>query len=99
MSDIEQIEAEVLTAINGAGDLAALDGIRVAELGKKGRVSGLMKTLGGMDPEERKEMGPKLNALKNRLGDAIDARKTTLDENYNIKKKHIRKKESGKKKR
>ena len=45
MSDIEQIEAEVLTAINGAGDLAALDGIRVAELGKKGRVSGLMKTL------------------------------------------------------
>ena len=80
MSDIEQIEAEVLTAINGAGDLAALDGIRVAELGKKGRVSGLMKTLGGMDPEERKEMGPKLNALKNRLGDAIDARKTTLED-------------------
>lgn len=80
MSDIEQIEAEVLTAINGASDLAALDGIRVAELGKKGRVSGLMKTLGGMDPEERKEMGPKLNALKNRLGDAIDARKTTLED-------------------
>ena len=39
-----------------------------------------MKTLGGMDPEERKEMGPKLNALKNRLGDAIDARKTTLED-------------------
>ena len=56
-------------------DLAALDAVRVAELGKKGRVSGLMKTLGQMSPEERQEMGPKLNALKNRVADAVEARK------------------------
>ena len=61
MSDIETIETEVLTAIDTAKDLSTLDAVRVAELGKKGRVSGLMKTLGQMDPEERKEMGPKLN--------------------------------------
>ena len=35
MSDIEQIEAEVLTAINGAGDLAALDGIALQSLAKR----------------------------------------------------------------
>lgn len=80
MSDIETIESEALNSIEGAGDLTALDAVRVAELGKKGRVSGLMKTLGGMDPEERKEMGPKLNALKNRLNDAVEARKLALED-------------------
>ena len=75
MSDIDTIEKEALAAIDGAGDLAALDAVRVAELGKKGRVSGLMKTLGQMDADERKEMGPKLNALKTRVADAVAARK------------------------
>ena len=40
MSDIQTIETEALKAIDGSGDLAALDTVRVAELGKKGRVSG-----------------------------------------------------------
>ena len=53
MSEIETIESEALGAVAQAGDLAALDAVRVAELGKKGRISGLMKTLGGMSPEER----------------------------------------------
>ncbi|WP_084420331.1 phenylalanine--tRNA ligase subunit alpha [Henriciella litoralis] len=80
MSDIEKIEAEALGAIEQAGDLAALDAVRVAELGKKGRVSGLMKTLGGMSPEERQTMGPALNGLRNRVQDAVDARKAELEE-------------------
>ncbi|MAP93374.1 MAG: phenylalanine--tRNA ligase subunit alpha [Ponticaulis sp.] len=80
MSEIDTIETEALNAIECATDLTTLDGVRVAELGKKGRVSGLMKTLGGMDPEERKEMGPRLNALKNRLNDAIEGRKTALED-------------------
>ena len=51
MSDIVTIENEALAAIAGAGDLEALDAVRVAELGKKGRVSGLMGALGKMSPE------------------------------------------------
>jgi len=54
MTDIQTIETEALAAIDSAADLAALDAVRVAELGKKGRVSGLMKTLGKMSPDERK---------------------------------------------
>ena len=46
MSDISTIEKEALAAIEAAGDLATLDDVRVAELGKKGRVSGLMSSLG-----------------------------------------------------
>ena len=80
MSDIETIEKEALAAIDSAGDLAALDDVRVAELGRRGRVSGLMKTLGQMDADERKEMGPKLNALKTRVADAVAARKSVLED-------------------
>ena len=80
MSDIPTIESEALAAIEAAPDLAALDAVRVAELGKKGRVSGLMKTLGRMSPEERQEMGPKLNALKERVAAAVEARKAVLED-------------------
>ncbi|RIJ23674.1 phenylalanine--tRNA ligase subunit alpha [Henriciella barbarensis] len=80
MSDTDKIETEALGAIEAANDLAALDAVRVAELGKKGRISGLMKTLGGMSPEERQDMGPKLNGLRNRVADAVEARKATLED-------------------
>lgn len=79
MSEIETIESEALGAVAQAGDLAALDAVRVAELGKKGRISGLMKTLGGMSPEERQTMGPALNGLRNRVQDAIESRKAELE--------------------
>jgi len=79
VSDINTIEKEALAAIEAAGDLATLDDVRVAELGKKGRVSGLMSSLGKMSPEERKENGPKLNALKNRVDAAVRARKEALE--------------------
>ena len=79
MTDIETIESEALSAIEAADDLTALDAVRVAELGKKGRVSGLMKGLGKMSPEERQEMGPALNALKGRVADAVAARKAVLE--------------------
>ena len=80
MSELETIESEALSAVEAAGDLAALDAVRVAELGKKGRVSGLMKGLGKMSPEERQEMGPALNALKGRVADAVAARKAALED-------------------
>ncbi|KZL22081.1 Phenylalanine--tRNA ligase alpha subunit [Pseudovibrio axinellae] len=80
MSDLETLEAEINTAIAGADSEAALEDVRVAALGKKGSVSEKMKTLGKMTPEERKEMGPLLNTLKNRVGEAIAARKDVLKE-------------------
>ena len=51
----------------------------VAELGKKGRVSLLMRELGGMSPEHRTVAGPALNGLKDRLTSAINARKAELE--------------------
>ena len=63
-----------------AADEAALEAERVAALGKKGRVSELMKGLGAMSPEERKVMGPALNGLKDRVSEALAARRAVLKE-------------------
>jgi phenylalanyl-tRNA synthetase alpha chain len=54
MSDIAQLEQDLLAAIASAKDEAALEAVRVSALGKSGSVSALLKTLGAMTPDERK---------------------------------------------
>ncbi|MDP1840657.1 MAG: phenylalanine--tRNA ligase subunit alpha [Reyranella sp.] len=78
MSDLSTIRSEALEAVSAAADLAALEAARVAVLGKKGSVTGLMKTLGGLAPEQRKEFGAQVNQLKGEIEAALDARKGTL---------------------
>ncbi len=78
MSDIDDLEKSLSAAIADASDEAALEAVRVGALGKKGTVSDLLKTLGAMDPEERKTRGAAVNALKERIGEALAARKTVL---------------------
>ncbi len=80
MSDLKSLETDLMAKIDAAGDGGALEDIRVHALGKKGVVSERMKTLGKMSPEERKEMGPVLNGLKTRIGEAIEAKKSALEE-------------------
>ncbi len=74
-----QLEAEIMADIEAAADGAALEAVRVACLGKKGSVSVLLKTLGTMDAQERQINGPILNQMRDRVGNAIAARKTALD--------------------
>ena len=76
----EALENELLSAVEQAGDEAALEAIRIAELGKKGRISEMMKGLGKMSPEERKEAGPRLNGLRDRVQGAIAAKRAVLAE-------------------
>ena len=79
MSDLDSLEREILAAVADAKDDAALESVRVSALGKKGSVSELLKTLGGMSPEERKAKGPLINGLRDRVSEAIAARKRTLE--------------------
>ena len=51
MSDIAQLEQQILADVSGAADEAALEAVRVAALGKSGSVSALLKTLGAMTPD------------------------------------------------
>jgi phenylalanyl-tRNA synthetase alpha chain len=78
MSNIEQLERETIGAIEAAPDEAALEAVRVSALGRKGTVSELLKTLGSMTPEERKEKGPAINGLKDRVNAALAARRGAL---------------------
>ena len=78
MSDLAALEAETLTAIAAAQDEAALETVRVAALGKKGSISALLATLGKMSPDERKSAGAQINALKDKVSDALGERRTVL---------------------
>ena len=78
-SDIGQLEAELLAQVTAAGDLAALEAVRIAALGKKGRVSELMAKLGTLPPEERKAFGQAVNGVKEKIGAALEARKSALE--------------------
>ncbi len=75
---LDALKDELLSQVKAASDLAALEEARVAAFGKKGRITGFMKELGGLSPDERRERGQRLNMLKDEIADAIDARKAEL---------------------
>ncbi|HEY0411855.1 MAG TPA: phenylalanine--tRNA ligase subunit alpha [Allosphingosinicella sp.] len=79
MSDPDTLSADLLARIEAAPDLAALEAERVAALGKQGAVTQLLKTLGGMTPEQRQAEGPRIHTLRERVAEAIAARKAALD--------------------
>jgi len=79
-TDIAALESDLETRIAAAADEAAVEALRVEALGKQGVVSGLMKTLGAMSPDERQRMGPLLNGLKDRIGEALTLRRAQLAE-------------------
>ena len=78
MTDLQTLETTLLAEIGAATDEAALEAVRVSALGKKGSVSERLKMLGGMSPEERQQMGPAINGLKQRVTDALSDRRATL---------------------
>ena len=78
MTDISALEGDLIARIAAAEDDAALEAVRVHALGKKGVVSELLKTLGALSPDERKTQGPAFNALRDRVAEAIGAKKHAL---------------------
>ena len=78
MENWDTLKAELSAEIARAGDEAALEDVRVRALGRKGRVTESMKTLGALSPDDRRAAGQALNALKDEIAAAIDARKTAL---------------------
>ena len=80
MTDIQALERQILDAIANASDEAALESVRVAALGKKGSISDLLKSLGGMSADERKANGPLFNTLRDRVGAAIADKRRALED-------------------
>lgn len=80
MEDLEQLRDELLAAVAAAADPDALDVVRVNALGRKGRITELMKGLGALDAEARRAAGQELNSVKTAVAEAIDRRKRGLDD-------------------
>src|SRR5262250_3256219 len=80
MTDMRALEEELLAAVASARDEPELEAVRVAALVRNGSVSALLKTLGTMSPEARKEQGALINGLKDRVTAAIAARRDALKE-------------------
>jgi phenylalanyl-tRNA synthetase alpha chain len=78
MTDIAQLENELTTAVASAADEAALEAVRVAALGRNGSITGLLKSLGAMTPDERRTQGAAINGLKDRVTAALEARRAAL---------------------
>ncbi|MFD3265071.1 phenylalanine--tRNA ligase subunit alpha [Phenylobacterium ferrooxidans] len=74
-----KLEADLTAAIAAAPDLTALEAVRVSALGKSGAISDLLKSLGGMSPDERREQGPLINGLRDRVAAAFTERKAGLE--------------------
>ena len=77
--DLGILRAETEAALAAAADLRAWDAVRVATLGKQGRLTALLKTLGAAPPEQRRERGAALNRLRDELTEAIEARRLQLE--------------------
>ncbi|MFM6829392.1 MAG: phenylalanine--tRNA ligase subunit alpha, partial [Novosphingobium sp.] len=79
MEQLDQQQDEALAAIAEAATPEAVEAIRVAALGKQGWVSALLKSLGGMSPEERTSQGPKIQSVREAVTSALATRKGALE--------------------
>ena len=79
MDNLQKLQQEAATAIEKATTLDEIEGIRISQLGKKGVISIQLQGLGKLPPEERKEFGAKINAVKNEITSSIESKKQQLE--------------------
>ncbi|EGQ76281.1 phenylalanyl-tRNA synthetase alpha subunit [Neisseria macacae ATCC 33926] len=80
MENVNRIVAEGIAAVEAAQDFNALEQIKARYLGKTGGLTGLLKTLGQMSPEERKTIGAHINECKNQFQTAFNNKRDALNE-------------------
>ena len=75
---INELYESALNALNLASDLKSLDEIRVSYLGKSGSVTGLLKGMRDVAPEDRPKVGQMVNDLREKIGSALSAKEEQL---------------------
>jgi len=78
MQALSELVAQAESAIESATDLAALDAVRVAYLGKKGELTARLKSLSKLPADERPAAGQEINKAKKALQEGINARRDSL---------------------
>jgi phenylalanyl-tRNA synthetase alpha chain len=78
IEQLRALEAEGAREVDAAADAEELERLRVELLGRKGRLTTVLRQLGSMSPEERPAVGAEANRVKNLLSERIDARDAAL---------------------
>jgi len=78
-TNLEQLAADARGRIAACADLPALDALKVELFGKKGAITALLKTLGGLAPDERRAAGARINAARDELAAVIAERQAALE--------------------
>jgi phenylalanyl-tRNA synthetase alpha chain len=76
---IQQQESLFLARIAAAATLEDLESARVEALGRKGALTLVSKEMGKLAPEERARSGKALNAAKQKIESAIEAKKSAFE--------------------
>ena len=79
MNEITDLQTRALAEISASDDLQQLDDLRVRYLGKKGEVTAQLKSLGSMEPDQRRSFGQAVNAVRDALNQAITVRRKGLE--------------------
>lgn len=79
MTELNTIQITAIATVAGLTNLQDLEQARVALLGKNGQITGLLKQLGSMAPEDRKTFGQKVNKVKIEVSTALEQRKENLE--------------------
>lgn len=82
MQDITELQQQAAHAINAAQDVAALETIRVDYLGKKGRLTEILKNLVNLSAEEKPKMGQLVNVVKRDISTLIEDKMRLLKEQH-----------------
>jgi phenylalanyl-tRNA synthetase alpha chain len=76
--DLEALQADALASIDAAGDAAALDALELDVLGKKGRLTAVLRGIGALPADDRPKVGSIANTVRQTVEAALAERGTAL---------------------
>lgn len=83
---LKKIESGAERALTDITDLEQLEALRVEFLGKKGRITEVLRQMGKLSAEERPQIGQAANFLKERLHNIIENKKTEIEQEVRVRK-------------
>ncbi|MGB5103114.1 MAG: phenylalanine--tRNA ligase subunit alpha [Steroidobacteraceae bacterium] len=78
-TDLQQLADSARRRVAAAASLADLEALKVEFFGKKGAITAQLKSLGALAPDERREVGARINAVRDEIGALVEARRAELE--------------------
>jgi phenylalanyl-tRNA synthetase alpha chain len=79
-TNLDELAADARTRIDACAGLSELEALKVELFGKKGAITALLKSLGGLAPEARREAGARINAVRDELTGLVSGREAVLEQ-------------------